>query len=133
MVWLKAMNSVVFVILALWHVYWASGGKVGSTCAIPAISSTDSRPLFVPRPHMTALIAVLLFGMAVSQWFTPAINQWTSGVLAFIFFARTIGDRRHVGLLKTIRPTQFSQWDDRYFVPLCFLLGLSHVCLVMWQ
>lgn len=132
MVWLKAINSVVLVILALWHVYWASGGKVGSTCAIPAVSSSDASPLFVPRAFMTFLIAILLFGMAVSQWFPTGINRWTSGVLALIFLARFVGDRRYVGILKTIRPTRFSQWDDRYFVPLCLALGISHLCIVAW-
>lgn len=127
---LKISNSFIFIILALWHFYWALGGKIGTQYAIPQISAEKPEPLFYPRAHMTAIIGILLICMAISQWLPVKLNFWSNLALMLAFLLRAIGDRHYVGIFKTVKGTPFSQTDSKYFIPLCLLLSVSHAILL---
>src|SRR5207253_5847018 len=103
---------IAFVALSAIHVYWALGGGMGKTAAVPEL---DSRPAFVPSARSTLAVAVGLASCAVlvaagaglvvssspAAWVT-----WLSFVLALVLVARGVGDFRLVGFFKRVRGTR---------------------------
>ena len=123
-----ALASVLAFLSGL-HIYWAFGGRWGSVAGIPQV---DGRPAFTPSRLATLLVALGLaaaaalplvrvgaFPFPVSPW----LSRWSAVFLAFIFFARAVGDFRLVGFFKRVRGTPFAIWDTRLFSPLCLLLA----------
>lgn len=44
-------------------------------------------------------------------------------IIPIIFFLRSIGDFRYVGLTKKVKGTVFARLDTLYFAPLCLLIA----------
>lgn len=131
---LLLVNCIIFLLLALLHIYWAFGGKWGIRYAVPA--APDGEPLFRPGPFATLLVAagLLVFSWVDLSWYgwlRPLGGlkyiRWGGLGIAFIFLIRAIGDFRHVGFTKTNKQTLFAYWDTRMYSPLCLLLSLSHI------
>jgi hypothetical protein len=127
-----AAASIILAVLAVIHVYWAAGGTLGKSAAIP---TRDGKPIFAPTPFTTNLVAIGLFTMAALNavkigWIVaPGISRFMRAGLwltAAIFLLRAIGDFRYVGFLKRHRDGRFAKLDTLLYSPLCFLLA----CLV---
>jgi hypothetical protein len=56
-----------------------------------------------------------------------SMTKWSCIVFAAVFFARTVGDFKYVGLFKKIKGTHFSKYDTWFYSPLCLFLSLSFV------
>lgn len=130
-----------FMIVALIHVYWALGGKLGAEAAIPHVPATPGakQPMaqvaaFKPTPVVTLLVAAALvivaglvslraglFGPPVSHW----TIRWSIAGVAVLMFARAIGDFRLVGLFKRTKGSTFAVMDTWLYSPLCITLGLG--------
>lgn len=119
----------VLVFLGLTHVYWAAGGTAGKQAALPSVGGT---PVFKPSTIGTALIAVILLGMAA--WVAAASGILAAPVphgvlrvgaflLAAIFALRAVGDFRYVGFFKRVRGSVFAQRDTWVYSPLCVVLA----------
>lgn len=117
--------------LALVHVYWALGGRVARSAALPEV---DGRPAFTPRASMTLgvaaalLLAGLLLAITGGVLVTPVPRNLARGLtagLALVFIARAVGDFRLVGFFKRIRGTRFARLDSALYAPLCLALGLA--------
>ncbi|MCU9954513.1 DUF3995 domain-containing protein [Burkholderia sp. BKH01] len=117
--------------LALVHVYWAFGGRLGKRAAIP---EQDAVPLLRPTAVGTLAVAVaLLAGACVvaarAGWLGrnayPGTIAFAVVALALIFAVRAVGDFRYVGFFKRIRGSRFARMDTRYYSPLCAALALS--------
>jgi len=117
--------------LALIHVYWASGGQVGKSAAVPEVNGQRA---FVPSPGGTLMVAVVLF-LAAS---VVAIAGGLVGIagskgpfrvlacgLGATFIARAVGDFRLIGLFKRVRGTRFALLDSTVYAPLCLAIGLA--------
>lgn len=128
--------SVILFALSAIHVYWAVGGKGGMKAVLPEIKR-DNKPLFIPTPLITFVVAALLFIAALvvleashilpaflPSWIT-SLGIWT---LAVVFLLRSIGDFRYVGFFKRVRGTHFATMDSRLYSPLTLFLGLS----ILW-
>src|SRR4051794_12926817 len=121
----------LLVVFGAFHVYWAAGGTVGSSGAVP---ERDGQPLFRPSQGGTLGVAGALFVAAsivlarAGVWGTaePArrlgAGTW---LLAAVFAARAVGDFRYVGLFKRVRDTLFARRDSRLFSPLCAIVALG--------
>jgi len=127
----------IFSLLALVHVYWAFGGRVGKVAAIPELRGT---PSFVPGRTATLLVAcglfacVALVGAAAGLIDVPVeavVIRWGCFGLALLLLLRAIGDFRLVGFFKTVRGSRFAWLDSALYSPLCFALaaGVSLVAL----
>jgi hypothetical protein len=125
------LEALVFLGLALLHVYWAFGGRIGIAAAIP---ERDGKPLFQPGPAATLVVAALLLCASalileragLGRDLLPArLRLWGTGGLAAVFVARAIGDFNHVGFFKRPRATVFAKRDTRFFSPLALALGLG--------
>jgi len=125
----------VFIALALVHVYWALGGRVGRSAAVP---EANGRPAFVPGRAATlgvagallaaALVVALAAGLTGGPPVAPLARILTA-VLGAILLARAIGDFRRVGFFKREQGGAFARLDTLAYSPLCLLLGTG--CLLI--
>ena len=124
-----AVASIILAVLAVIHVYWAAGGTLGKSAAIP---TRDGKPIFAPTPFTTNLVAIGLFAMAalnaakiswISAPFTSRFMRAGLWLTAAIFLLRAIGDFRYVGFFKRYRDSRFAKLDTLLYSPLCLLLA----------
>jgi hypothetical protein len=131
---------LILVVLAGVHIYWAAGGKAGKGAAAP---SKNGRPVLMPGPTTTLLVALGLFAIAALLavrigWFAlPAfpyqhdLVQVAVWLIATVFALRAIGDFRYVGFFKRVRDSRFARLDTFAYSPLCaglaLLVGISAV------
>lgn len=131
-----AITAIVFVVLGLWHAYWAAGGRLAHRAALPI---QDGQPLFRPSPLGTLAVAAALIGCA---WITAANGglvtapplrwlPWLGMAVALGLLARAIGDFRYVGFFKRKGEDPFARLDTRFYSPLCLLLAAG-VALASW-
>lgn len=131
-----ALTSLVFVVLAVWHIYWAFGGRVAHLAALPI---KDGKPLFRPSAAGTFVVGAALIGFG---WLTaanaglvaaPAARwlPWAGLAVALALLGRAIGDFRYVGFFKRLGDNPFARLDTRVYSPLCLLLSAG-VALSSW-
>ena len=126
---LAAIVCVVFVVLALWHLYMAMFGAPGGGGAVPSV---NGKPLFVPSTQSTVAVGVALLLCAllvaatagrVSVGLPRNVLVWLSCALALGLLARAIGEFRYVGFFKKVRGSRFATLDTYVYSPLCLLLA----------
>lgn len=131
-----AITTIVFVVLGLWHAYWAAGGRLAHRAALPI---QNGQPLFRPSPLGTLAVAAALIGCA---WITAANGglvtapplrwlPWLGMAVALGLLTRAIGDFRYVGFFKRKGEDPFARLDTRFYSPLCLLLAAG-VALASW-
>lgn len=130
--------SIVFVLLALWHLWMALRPSAGLKAAVPSV---DGRPLFVPSRGATLAVAAALVVFAVLVSATGGLvdTGLARGVLVALSYAlalgllaRALGDFRYVGFFKRVRGTRFARMDTFVYSPACALLALA-VAAVAWE
>lgn len=128
---LAGIAIVILVLVALVHVYWALGGRLGHGAAIP---STGTGPLFHPTSGATLGVAAILVAVAglvairvgLLAIAAPAAPvRIACAVVALVFLARAIGDFRYVGFFKRRRASRFARLDTALYSPLCLFLALA--------
>jgi hypothetical protein len=118
---------VIALIAAGFHVSWALGSRWGAAHVVPeAVGS--ARSLGTPGALLTLLVAVALSVLAALLWWTterdaPGWAWWLVAVAALLLVVRSYGEGKYVGLLKTVRNTEFARRDDAFFTPLIVLLA----------
>ena len=129
------INTVIFVLLALLHVYWALGGKWWLKNAIPKTKDTLDVAVFHPGVFITLVVAAGLLGFGALHFYTlqdafhfmDAFLPWGIGGIALIFALRAIGDFKYVGLFKRVYNSDFAIYDTRYYIPLCVFISINAV------
>jgi hypothetical protein len=123
-----AGTALVFLSLACLHIYWAFGGRTGASAAVPEIGD---RPLFSPSKAATLVVALLLATSAVivvgglRSWDPRPLFELGGAGVAAVLLARSIGDRRYVGVLKRVKGTDFARRDTWIYSPLCLALAIA--------
>ncbi|KQB99525.1 DUF3995 domain-containing protein [Pedobacter sp. Hv1] len=131
------LNTLIFVLLAALHFYWAVGGKWALASSIPV--SATAKPLFNPGLIGSLIVAIGLLCFALVIYFHLAsfyepINPYLDHItliIALIFFIRAIGDFKYVGLFKKVKATPFAISDNKIYIPLCFYLAMSCLLIVI--
>ncbi len=127
------INTLIFLLISLLHVYWAFGGKWAMNAVIPTKTGSQEK-MFQPGIMATLIVAIglLLFAMlmlANLDWFNQFINKKYIGyatiVIASIFLLRAIGDFKYAGFFKRIKDTDFARNDTRIYSPLCLILSVN--------
>lgn len=135
---IAALTCAVFIVLALWHVYWALGGRVAHLAALPI---KDGKPLFRPSAVGTFVVGIALMAFAVlvainagllETAAAPAWLRWAGIAVALALLGRAIGDFRYVGFFKRLGDEPFARLDSRVYSPLCLLLAAG-VASATWQ
>jgi hypothetical protein len=126
------LTAGVFASLALLHVYWAAGGTWGHAAAVP--TGGGGARLFNPSRASTLAVAaglllaalVVLGRLGVRAAPLPGwVFVWGGWLIALLFLARAVGEFRYVGLFKSVRGTNFADWDTWLFTPLCLFIAFS--------
>lgn len=117
------LNTTLFSILGLIHVYWALGGKWALQNSLP--TTADGVRVLHPSLMGTLAVAVFLFVLAFCTVYQGAVSKFVFLGISSIFLLRAIGDFKYVGLFKQVRCTAFAQKDTRYFIPLCICIALN--------
>jgi hypothetical protein len=123
--------AAVLSVLALWHLYWAAGGRVGLAVAVPA--ARDGSPLF--RPGAIASLAVAaglavvgLSALAATEilelWGGTGAYRFAIAVAGGAFVLRAVGDGRYCGFFKRRVGTAFAEHYTAVYTPLSVALGL---------
>ncbi len=132
MVALALVGAGVAVVAGLVHLIWAAG-FLQDAMAVTLPTDADGVKALDPGPLAAIGVASLLFlyaAVVVARALGEAEPWWTRtmvGAAAVILSLRVIGDRRWVGLTKTVRGTTFARWDDRLFIPIVVLLVLAAI------
>lgn len=120
--------TIIFLTISLFHLYWAFGGTVGKTESVPV---TEKGTLLFQPGFMSCLVVGIGFLLLIFLLYLPSLDlvpeRFSRGILWLVmgvFLLRVIGDFHYVGLFKKVKNTTFSRNDNRYFVPLCFLIAL---------
>ena len=127
---LGILLAVIFAVISLFHLYWATGGAFGSSVVVPTRANMRT---FEPSAGATILvafaflmaIAVILgqlgfLGDSIPHW----IFRWGTWAIALIFFLRAIGEFNLVGFFKQVNDTAFAYWDTWLFSPLCLVIAI---------
>jgi len=126
----------ILILMGLFHIYWAFGGKFGLDKALP---TKDGVLLLNPSKSLTFFVGIVLMSFAyiayALQFYDFRVNEnrnfyLYSGIfLSTIFTLRTIGEFNAVGFFKKIKDTEFAIYDTKYFLPLCLILGVIFAML----
>ena len=132
---LGLLIAAIFAALSLFHLYWALGGKMGSTNTVPLVGE---RRLFNPSKFSTVMVAfALVIAMLtvlgqLSVWgrvVPRPLFYWGTLGISLVFFLRAVGEFRFIGFFKRIRDTRFARWDTWLFSPLCLFISISAVVI----
>ena len=132
--------AVIFAVISLFHLYWAAGGKFGTSVAVPTVaaSSRGKMRAFEPSAFGTVLVAfAFLLAIAVilgqlrflGDILPHRIFRWGTWAIALVFFLRAIGEFRLVGFFKRVSDTPFAHWDTWLFSPLCLFIAVVALIL----
>ncbi|RAJ32236.1 DUF3995 domain-containing protein [Pedobacter cryoconitis] len=133
---LTSLNSLLFIILSLLHIYWAFGGVWGKDLAVP--TGKSGQKLFVPSVLSTLIVAIglLIFALGnLSIQFAPILTlnplfqKYGILLIGLIFLVRAIGDFHYVGLMKKYKSSDFARYDGLFYSPLCLFFFLSHLLI----
>ncbi|HEX8180830.1 MAG TPA: DUF3995 domain-containing protein [Pyrinomonadaceae bacterium] len=127
--------AVIFAVISLFHLYWATGGTFGSRVVVPtvAVPSRGQMRVFKPSVGGTVLVAgAFLLALAVilgqlrflGAYVPHRIFRWGTWAIALLFLLRAIGEFRLVGFFKQVRDTPFAHWDTWLFSPLCLFIAI---------
>jgi len=130
------LTIVALSLIGLLHFYWALGGVIGMTIAIP---TEDGKPLINPGKVVTVIVGVALFGFALIAYllyfydFSSSLYRDyilnTGWILSGIFILRGIGEFNAVGLFKKIKSSEFAYYDTRVYTPFALSMGLVFATL----
>jgi hypothetical protein len=130
-------NSLIFIFLAVLHIYWAIGGKALAEEVTP--TRLDGTFLFRPGPISSIIVAIILFGFSLiifgnSGVFDHLMNRFFFhfGTLSIgaIFLVRAIGDFKYIGFFKRIKGTAFAKKDTNLYSPLCLFVSLISFLII---
>lgn len=126
------VSAIMLIMISFIHVYWAFGGRWGSSAALP--QKVGGGVVFKPRMPETLAVACLilivsfiLMAQSESLPFFKAnpFTEWSCIICAFVFFIRAVGDFKYLGFFKKIKHSTFSEYDTWIYSPLCLYLAFS--------
>jgi hypothetical protein len=134
---LSIINAVIFLAIAVLHIYWAFGGRKWADVVLPEMPGNEKK-LFIPGKAITLAVAVglLFFGFislgAISLFSSFLSNSffiYGNAVVGVIFLLRAAGDFKYAGIFKKIKDTVFAKNDTKCFTPLC--IGISIIAFLI--
>nr|WP_298790853.1 DUF3995 domain-containing protein [uncultured Allomuricauda sp.] len=125
---LAILISIVLIVLAILHFFWALFGIKEPEAVVP--TSIGSNQVKTPNKIMAVLVGLILLGFAfvfinkISNYVDYPWLRYVSIGIGVIFIIRAFGDFKYVGFFKTAKNSKFSALDTKYYSPLCLLMGV---------
>ncbi|MEM9276461.1 MAG: DUF3995 domain-containing protein, partial [Cyanobacteria bacterium P01_F01_bin.143] len=125
---LSILLSLIFLVLALVHFYWAFGGKLGFAKVLP--TNEGGVRVLNPKKLDCALVGISLAALTIFYLLRAGFvaydlperaEQYGGWVVPILFLLRAIGEFKYVGFFKSVRNTNFGQLDTKFFSPLCLV------------
>ncbi len=139
MFFIGILSGLILIVISIFHVYWAFGGRYAVDAVIP--TQTNKKSVLNAPPFLTFLVAVFVMLIAITylheanfydfQFLPEFIKEYGLTIFASIFFIRAVGDFKYVGFFKKIKSTKFGINDTKFFSPLCLFLALSGVLILI--
>lgn len=123
--------TAIFAALGLLHVYWAFGGRMLLSAAVP--ETGGGQKVLEPGRQSTALVAAALLAAALAvigslgllgETIAGSVFRTLVLVMGLLFLMRAVGDFRLVGFFKHSSDSRFAYWDTRLYSPLCLVIAL---------
>lgn len=126
--------SVMLVLAAFVHVYWALGGRWMAEVSVP--STPSGQRAFQPGPVMTLAVALALLTfaglvLAAAGGVGPSLVRTLVWIGVGVFTLRAIGDTKTAGFTKSNHSSAFAQADDRWFTPIIVFVALGASAAVL--
>jgi hypothetical protein len=121
--------SIIFLLIAALHFYWAAGGRWGVDAAAPVneqgqkFLNTGTIPSIIVGSGLLLFASYYALPLIAFQILSPKILQVIGWIIPAIFLIRAVGDFRYVGLMKKLKTSRFAVQDTKYFTPLCLLIA----------
>jgi Protein of unknown function (DUF3995) len=138
MIFLIAINTLLFLLIAAIHIYWAFGGKWGINAVLP--TKSDGNLILQPSPIGTLCVAAGLLILAIiticnadgcSFFFRKQYIEYGNYAITALFFLRAIGDFMYIGFTKRIKNTLFATNDTKFYSPLCLFISAVSLGIVI--
>ena len=136
---LTIINSSIFFVLSVIHLYWALGGEWGFDKALP--TNMEGKRVLNPKKIDSTIVGLglLLFSFYLLIYVNIVsldLPNWlmTYGIwfITGLFFLRAVGDFKYIGFFKKIRNTEFGRLDTRFYSPLCLFLSISGIVILLF-
>lgn len=124
--------TVSFVIIAVFHIFWAIGFKFDIRNMVPVV---NGEPVFTPGPIGAFIVAIVLFGFAgvsLGLGFSNKVPvNYLQGikiagfVIGIILLIRAVGDFKYTGFFKRIKESNFAKYDYWLYSPFCLISGVA--------
>jgi Protein of unknown function (DUF3995) len=133
---ITSLLSLIFLSLAVIHIYWGFGGKTVSVAAVP--TKNDIKPVINPGLFECLVVAIVLLSVGLFILIKGGIiliklPDWLLNyglwAIAMLFLLRAVGEFKYLGFFKKIKTTKFGQMDTKYYSPLCLLIALLSIIL----
>lgn len=130
MILLIITNTIIFLLIAGIHFYWAFGGRWGANAVLP--TQMNGKNAFNPSTLATMTVAFGLLVLAfitlnniaiLYYWIDKKYICYGNWVITAIFYLRAIGDFHYVGFTKQIKGSAFATNDTKFYSPLCFVIA----------
>ncbi|AIM38037.1 DUF3995 domain-containing protein [Sphingobacterium sp. SG20118] len=134
---LSIVNIVIFLSLALLHLYWVFNGQVGIAASVP--TKLSGMRVFTPSRLGTFIVAVGLIVFALTNMAFDGIIKvpvpfnyilYVMWGISVIFLLRFIGDFKYFGITKRFRKSIFARRDTYIYNPICLVLSITHAILI---
>ena len=132
--------AIAFAVLAILHIYWASGGRLNIRKMVPV---AGGEPLFIPGPVGTFVVAVILIcftmvalGLGFYNMVSVACQPYleiAGYTIGGVLVLRSIGEFRYVGFFKRVRGSEFAKIDSWVYSPFCLLTGSAFLFLASYR
>lgn len=127
---LSLLLSIIFLVLAVIHFNWFSGGTFGFEASLP--TKENGERVLNPKKRDSAIVGFALLAFCCFYFYKSGVAtvylpnwvmQYTGWIIALLFFIRAIGDFKYVGFFKSVKQTTFGTMDTTYYAPLCLVIS----------
>ena len=133
---LSAILTLVFLTIAIIHLYWLLGGNKWLDKVLP--TDVKGNRVLNPKKIETLIVTMVLccfaFFYSLKLGFIyielpELIMKYSGWIISSIFILRAIGDFKYVGFFKKIKQTEFGKLDTKYFSYISLCIGLIGILI----
>jgi len=128
---LGILGGLVLFLLGILHFHWAFGGNFAFADTLPTNSAGER--VLNPKKRDSAIVGLGLCAFSIIYLVKSGIItvqlpliviNYGLWIIIAIFFLRSVGDFKYIGMFKKVKNTDFSSKDSRLYTPICISIAL---------